>query len=114
MRHKDFFVECDCLALLRHYLLIHIEVVIQNSISQISEPQIFSNFDVKKFIFTISHITYYAGITVLPFVSSELRVQARILPLIFLNKAKKAIALSNSYYHVMSQKSVSHHNNNSH
>jgi hypothetical protein len=40
--------------------------------------------------------------------------EARVLAMIFLNNAKKAIRLSKWYYKVMSQKAVKYHNNNMH
>jgi hypothetical protein len=45
--------------------------VFQNVITQIRKPQLLCKCDVIKFNFTISCITYHVGLSVMPFLSSD-------------------------------------------
>jgi hypothetical protein len=58
---------------IRHCLSTEIVVVFKNFISQIREPQFLCKCDVIKLHFTISSITYHFVLSVLPFLSPDVR-----------------------------------------
>lgn len=89
----EFLWEWEFVAFIRHCLSIEIVIVLQNFISQTGESQFLCNCDAIKHNFTISCITYHVGLSVTPFLSSDVRNSS--VDSIFLNNTKKAIHFSN-------------------